>query len=122
MPPTFARDRARACADRPSLVHAGEEQKRALVPSLLRGEHVWCELFSEPGAGSDLSSVQTRARRDGDEFIVDGQKVWTSGAHHSDYAACLARTDLDRTKREGITMFLVDMHAPGVTGGVPCAS
>ena len=86
------------------LVHGSEEQKRALVPSLLRGEHVWCELFSEPGAGSDLSSVQTRARRDGDEFIVDGQKVWTSGAQHSDYAACLTRTDPNRPKREGITM------------------
>jgi alkylation response protein AidB-like acyl-CoA dehydrogenase len=97
------------------LVHGSEEQKRALVPSLLRGEHVWCELFSEPGAGSDLSSVQTRARRDGDEFIVDGQKVWTSGAQHSDYAACLTRTDPNRPKREGITMLLVDMHAPGIT-------
>ncbi len=97
------------------LVHGSEEQKRALVPSLLRGEHVWCELFSEPGAGSDLSSVQTRARRDGDEFVVDGQKVWTSGAQHSDYAACLTRTDPNRPKREGITMLLVDMHAPGIT-------
>jgi alkylation response protein AidB-like acyl-CoA dehydrogenase len=76
---------------------------------------VWCELFSEPGAGSDLASVQTRARVDGDTWVLDGQKVWTSGAHHSDYAACLARTDVERTKREGITMFLVDMHAPGVT-------
>ena len=75
------------------LVHATDQQKGAYIPPLLRGEHVWCELFSEPGAGSDLSSVQTRARRDGDEFVVDGQKVWTSGAQHSDYAACLTRTD-----------------------------
>ena len=97
------------------LVHATEEQKQALVPPLLRGEHVWCELFSEPGAGSDLSSVQTRARRDGDEFVVDGQKVWTSGAHYSDYAACLTRTDPDQPKRDGITMLIVDMHAPGLT-------
>jgi alkylation response protein AidB-like acyl-CoA dehydrogenase len=97
------------------LVHGSEEQKRALVPALLRGEHVWCELFSEPGAGSDLSSVQTRARGDGDEFVVDGQKVWTSGAQHSDYAACLTRTDPSRPKREGITMLIVDMHAPGIT-------
>ena len=97
------------------LVHGSEEQKRTLVPPLLRGEHVWCELFSEPGAGSDLSSVQTRARRDGDEFVVDGQKVWTSGAQHSDYAACLTRTDTSRPKREGITMLVVDMHAPGIT-------
>jgi alkylation response protein AidB-like acyl-CoA dehydrogenase len=97
------------------LVHASEEQKRAFIPPLLRGEHVWCELFSEPGAGSDLSSVQTRAQRDGDEFVLNGQKVWTSGAQHSDYAACLVRTDPARPKREGITMLIVDMHVPGIT-------
>jgi len=97
------------------LVHASEEQKKAFVPPLLRGDHVWCELFSEPGAGSDLSSVQTRARRDGDEFVLQGQKVWTSGAQHSDYAACLVRTDPARPKREGITMLIVDMHVPGIT-------
>ncbi len=97
------------------LVHANDEQKHALIPPLLRGEHVWCELFSEPGAGSDLSSVQTRARLDGSEFVVDGQKVWTSGAQHSDFAACLTRTDPARPKREGITMLIVDMHAPGIT-------
>ena len=97
------------------LAHATDEQKRAFIPPLLRGDHVWCELFSEPGAGSDLSSVQTRARRDGDEFVLDGQKVWTSGAQHSDYAACLARSDPARPKREGITMLIVDMHVPGIT-------
>ncbi len=97
------------------LVHASEEQKRAFIPPLLRGEHVWCELFSEPGAGSDLSSVQTRARLDGSEFVVDGQKLWTSGAQHSDYAACLTRSDPARPKREGITMLVVDMHSPGIT-------
>ncbi len=97
------------------LVHGTEEQKKALLPPMLRGEHVWCELFSEPGAGSDLASVQTRAVRDGDVFVVTGQKVWTSGAQHSDFAACLTRTDPDRPKRDGITMLLVDMHAPGVT-------
>jgi alkylation response protein AidB-like acyl-CoA dehydrogenase len=97
------------------LVHASEEQKKAFIPPLLRGGHVWCELFSEPGAGSDLSSVQTRARRDGDEFVLQGQKVWTSGAQHSDYAACLVRTDPARPKREGITMLIVDMHVPGIT-------
>ena len=97
------------------LMHASEEQKQAFIPPLLRGEHVWCELFSEPGAGSDLSSVQTRARRDGDEFVLQGQKVWTSGAQHSDYAACLVRTDSTRPKREGISMLIVDMHVPGVT-------
>jgi len=97
------------------LEHASEEQKLAFIPPLLRGDHVWCELFSEPGAGSDLASVQTRARLDGDTWRVDGQKVWTSGAQHSDLAACLTRTEPDRPKREGITMLLVDMHAPGVT-------
>ncbi len=97
------------------LVHASEEQKREFIPPLLRGEHVWCELFSEPGAGSDLSSVQTRARLDGGEFVVDGQKVWTSGAQHSDYAACLTRSDPARPKREGITMLIVDMHSAGIT-------
>ena len=97
------------------LVHATEDQKRTLIPPLLRGDHVWCELFSEPGAGSDLASVQTRARRDGDTWVVDGQKVWTSGAQHSDLAACLARTDPDRPKREGISMLIVDMRAPGIT-------
>jgi alkylation response protein AidB-like acyl-CoA dehydrogenase len=82
---------------------------------LLRGQHVWCELFSEPGAGSDLASIQTRARRDGDVFVLDGQKLWTSGAQHSDFAACLARTNPDRPKHEGITMLIVDMHAPGIS-------
>ena len=97
------------------LVHGSEEQKRRFVPPLLRGEHVWCELFSEPGAGSDLASVQMRATRDGDTWILDGQKVWTSGAQHSDYAACIARTDPEQPKHEGISMFLVDVHEPGVT-------
>jgi alkylation response protein AidB-like acyl-CoA dehydrogenase len=97
------------------LAHATDDQKAAFIPPLLRGEHVWCELFSEPGAGSDLASVQTRAIRDGDSWILDGQKVWTSGAQHSDFAACLARTDPDRPKRQGITMLIVDMRAPGIT-------
>jgi alkylation response protein AidB-like acyl-CoA dehydrogenase len=97
------------------LAHASEEQKQRFLPPMLRGDHVWCELFSEPGAGSDLSSVQTRAHRDGQEFVVDGQKVWTSGAQHSDYAACLVRTDPSRPKREGISMLVVDMHVPGIT-------
>ena len=97
------------------LVHGTEEQKRTLVPPLLRGEHVWCELFSEPGAGSDLASVQTRALLDGDVWILDGQKVWTSGAQHSDFAACLVRTDPDRPKHEGATMMLVDMRVPGIS-------
>jgi alkylation response protein AidB-like acyl-CoA dehydrogenase len=97
------------------LAHATHEQKQMFIPPMLRGDHVWCELFSEPGAGSDLSSVQTRARLDGGEFVLQGQKVWTSGAQHSDYAACLVRTDPARPKREGISMLIVDMHVPGIT-------
>jgi alkylation response protein AidB-like acyl-CoA dehydrogenase len=97
------------------LAHATQEQKLTFIPPMLRGDHVWCELFSEPGAGSDLSSVQTRARLDGEEFVLNGQKVWTSGAQHSDYAACLVRSDPARPKREGISMLIVDMHVPGIT-------
>jgi alkylation response protein AidB-like acyl-CoA dehydrogenase len=97
------------------LAHATHEQKQRFIPPMLRGDRVWCELFSEPGAGSDLSSVQTRARLDGDEFVLSGQKLWTSGAQHSDYAACLVRSDPARPKREGISMLIVDMHVPGIT-------
>jgi alkylation response protein AidB-like acyl-CoA dehydrogenase len=97
------------------LAHGSEEQKHRFIPPLLRGDHVWCELFSEPGSGSDLASVQTRAVRDGDTWVLTGQKVWTSGAQYSDYAACLARTNVETPKHDGISMFLVDMHAPGIT-------
>ena len=97
------------------LVHASEEQKQALIPPLLRGEHIWCELFSEPGAGSDLSSVQTRARLDGDEFVLDGQKVWTSGAHEADYCMCYVRTDPEAPKHRGISVIIMDMRTPGIT-------
>ncbi len=94
--------------------HATEQVKRTLLPALHRGDTVACQLFSEPGAGSDLASLATRAERDGDEWVVTGQKVWTSGAHLADVGEIICRTDPDRPKHRGMTAFLVDMHAPGV--------
>jgi alkylation response protein AidB-like acyl-CoA dehydrogenase len=92
-----------------------EAQKKRYLPPMLRGEEIWCQLFSEPGAGSDVASLQTSAVRDGDEWVLNGQKVWTSGAQYSDFGAIIARTDPTKPKHSGISMFIVDMHAPGVT-------
>jgi alkylation response protein AidB-like acyl-CoA dehydrogenase len=96
------------------LAHAIEPVKEKYLAPMYRGDIVACQLFSEPGAGSDLAGIQTRATRDGDEWIVTGQKVWTSGAHLSDIGEIVCRTDPDAPKHKGITAFVVDMHAPGV--------
>ncbi|MEX2254108.1 MAG: acyl-CoA dehydrogenase family protein [Acidimicrobiia bacterium] len=99
----------------PSLHDAGtpEQQERWLLPTL-RAEVAWCLGMSEPGAGSDLASLKTRAVLDGDEFVVNGQKVWTSGAHHADWCMCFVRTDPDAPKHKGISVLVIDMKTPGV--------
>jgi alkylation response protein AidB-like acyl-CoA dehydrogenase len=100
----------------PTLLEYGNEaQKLEHIPPICRGESRWCQGYSEPGAGSDLASLQTRAEDKGDHFLVNGQKIWTSGANHADWCFCLVRTDPAARKQEGISFLLIDMKTPGIT-------
>jgi alkylation response protein AidB-like acyl-CoA dehydrogenase len=96
------------------LAHGSPEQQRRYLRPMFTGEHIWCQLFSEPGAGSDVAGLATRASRDGDEWVLNGQKVWTTLAHRARYGMLLARSDPGAEKHKGLTYFVVDMHTPGV--------
>src|SRR6266516_3245865 len=96
------------------VMHGTEEQKERYIPPMLAGEEIWCQLFSEPEAGSDLANVATRAIRDGEHFVVNGQKIWTSLAHDAHFGILLARTDPGAPKHRGLSYFIVDMHTPGI--------
>jgi alkylation response protein AidB-like acyl-CoA dehydrogenase len=96
------------------MAFADQETKQRFVGPALRGEEIWCQLFSEPAGGSDVAGLRTRAVKDGDEWVINGQKVWTTGAHYSDYGIVLTRTNPDVPKHKGLTMFWIDMHDPAV--------
>ena len=99
----------------PTLMAWGsDEDKARFLPQLASGEEVWCQLFSEPAGGSDLAALRTRAERDGDDWVINGQKIWTSGAHYSDYGEIVVRTDPAVPKHKGLSYFYIDMKAPGV--------
>jgi alkylation response protein AidB-like acyl-CoA dehydrogenase len=96
------------------MAYAGEEHKRRYLPPLASGEDIWCQLFSEPAGGSDVAGLRTRAEKRGDDWIINGQKIWTSGAHYSDYGILLTRTDPTVPKHKGLTMFFLSMKSPGI--------
>ncbi len=96
------------------LAHGTEEQKRRWIPKMVTGEEIWCQLFSEPAAGSDLAGLRSAVVRDGDDWVLNGQKIWTSGAQWSDWGVIVVRHDPDAVKHAGLTYFVIDMHAPGV--------
>ncbi|TMC00678.1 MAG: acyl-CoA dehydrogenase [Chloroflexi bacterium] len=97
------------------IIYGSEEQKKEHIPPILAGQTMWCQGFSEPGSGSDLASLQTRAVKDGDDYVINGQKIWTTLAHMSQYMLLLARTDPDVPKHKGLSYFIVPMNSPGVT-------
>lgn len=123
----YAQEMARARAPQPAnglgisivgptlIEHGTEEQKKRYIPKILNADEIWCQGFSEPNSGSDLASLQTKAVLDGDEFVVNGQKIWTSLGQYADWCILLVRTDPHAPKHKGITFLLVDMHSPGVT-------
>ena len=96
------------------MAFADDETKQRFVGPAVRGEEIWCQLFSEPSGGSDVAGLRTRAVRDGADWVINGQKVWTTGAQHCDFGIVLVRTNPDKPKHKGLTMFWIDMHAPGV--------
>jgi len=96
------------------MTYANDEDKARYLPDLASGEKVWCQLFSEPAGGSDLAALRTSAVRDGDDWIINGQKIWTSGAHYSDYGILVTRSDPAVAKHKGLTYFYLDMTSPGI--------
>jgi alkylation response protein AidB-like acyl-CoA dehydrogenase len=96
------------------MAYGSEADKRRYLPKLASGEEIWCQLFSEPAGGSDVAGLRTRAEKHGDEWVINGQKIWTSGAHYSDYGILITRTDPNVPKHKGLTMFYINMKSPGV--------